>query len=77
MTPSYENNAAIYDNYRAPARFIQFEDHVYAFKGVTTKADIAIHHYRCNYECHNLRIHLQGGVPFYVDGIYKIEEQLV
>ncbi|ATP40718.1 hypothetical protein CSE16_12045 [Solibacillus sp. R5-41] len=74
MTPTYESNTAIYDNYRAPARFIEFEGHVYKFKGTELKADVAIHNYRCNYEQHNLRIHLQGGVPFYVEGIYKIED---
>lgn len=77
MTPSYENNAAIYDNYRAPARFIEFEGRVYKFKGMELKADVSIHNYRCNYETHNIRIHLQNGIPFYVEGIYKIEEDAI
>ncbi|WP_341320339.1 hypothetical protein NSQ62_11800 [Solibacillus sp. FSL H8-0523] len=74
MTPTYKNNTAIYDNYRAPARFIEFQGHVYKFKGIERKADVDIHNYRCNYEQHNLRIHLQSGVPFYVDGFYSIDE---
>lgn len=74
MTPTYENNTAIYDNYRAPARFIEFEGRVYKFRGTERNADVSIHNYRCNYEQHNLRIHLQGDAPFYVEGIYKIED---
>lgn len=72
MTPIYSNNIDIYEKYRAPARFISFEGHVYKFKGVERKADVNVHCYRCKAEQHDLRIHLQDGKPFYVEGIYKI-----
>ncbi|MEG0471296.1 MAG: hypothetical protein RR588_03080 [Solibacillus sp.] len=77
MTPTYESKTAIYDNYRAPVRLIEFEGNVYEFKGIEQKGDVDTHNYRCEYERHNLRIHLQDDVPFYVEGIYKFEKQVV
>ena len=72
MTPAYSDNTDIYDLYRAPARFIEFEGKVYKFKGTERKSDVEVHVYRCDYEMHNLKIHLQSGKPFYVEGVYKI-----
>lgn len=72
MTPAYSDNTDIYDLYRAPARFIEFEDDVYKFEGTERKADVDIHIYRCETEQHYLRIYLQDGKPFLVEGVYKI-----
>lgn len=74
MTPAYSDNTDIYELYRAPARFIEFEGNVYKFKGVERKADVNVHVYRCETEQHYLRIHLQEGKPFYVEGVYKVED---
>lgn len=72
MIPTYSCNSDIYDHYRAPSKFIRFEGYMYRFKGVEQKGDVAIHHYRCDFERHNVKIHLQNGIPFFVEGIYKI-----
>lgn len=72
MVPTYCSNIEIYDNYRAPSHLIEFEGHVYKYKGTERKVDTSIHHYRCDLELHNLKIHIHNGVPFYVESIYKI-----
>lgn len=72
MVPTYSNNVEIYDNYRAPSKLMRFEGHVYRFISAERRADVSVHHYRCEIEQHNLRIHLQDGVPFYVEGTYQI-----
>ena len=72
MVPTYNSNTDVYESYRAPAKFMRFEGHVYKFIGAERKGGVAIHHYRCEPERHNLKIHLQNGVPFFVEGIYKI-----
>lgn len=72
MIPTYSSNSDMYENYHAPSKLMRFEGHVYQYKGTERKSDTSIHHYRCDLEKHNLKIHLHNGVPFYVEGIYKI-----
>lgn len=72
MTPAYSDNTDIYELYRAPARFIEFDGHVYKFEDTECKSDVNIHIYRCETEQHDLKIHLQDGKPFYVEGVYKV-----
>lgn len=72
MTPAYSDNTDIYELYRAPARFIEFDGRVYKFEGTECKSDVNIHVYRCETEQHYLKIHLQDGNPFYVEGVYKV-----
>lgn len=69
---NYQDLEAIYEHYSAPGKVIKFEDNEYEFIQAKRLNDKSLHLYRCEKEQHNLKIHLHGGVVFYVEGSYSI-----
>lgn len=68
----YQNLEAIYEHYKIPNIKILFESNEYEFIQAKRLKDKSLHLYRCEKEQHNLKIHLHGGVVFYVEGSYSI-----
>lgn len=75
MIPRYPTTEQIYDMYKRPNTRITFEGRTYKFAGIEKKGDVNRHIYRNEKERHTLTIHMQGGVPFYVDAWYIIRRE--
>lgn len=74
MIPTYSTIEKVYERYKSPYTRISFEGRIYHFTGIENTGDIKRHVYRNDEERHTLKIHLQGGVPFYVDARYIIQQ---
>ncbi|MEO4053397.1 hypothetical protein [Solibacillus sp. CAU 1738] len=69
----YRDLEAIYEHYSAPSKEITFEGNTYTFEGSKRVMDKVVHLYRCEQEQHNLKIHLQGNLPYLVEWSYSVE----
>ena len=65
--------AARFDANKTPCE-IQFESHVYQFKGIQREGAHSVIKYRCEEERHNIKIYYVDGIVFKVDAEYAIEE---
>ncbi|MEK4628088.1 hypothetical protein MKZ17_07765 [Solibacillus sp. FSL R7-0682] len=73
----YQSREEMYDNYSTVAKEIEFEGHVYRFKGTMRNHDHSIHLYHCVSEQHYIRVHLQFNVPFLIEAFYSVNEVTV
>ena len=74
LTTNFPTMTAVYENYTGPHRTIKFESRTYTFVRIIRLNDVSKHVYRNEEEQHTLVIHMQGGVPFYVDAFYSVQE---
>lgn len=72
MIPRYPTMEQVYERYKSPNTCISFEGRIYQFAGIEKTSDVNRHIYRNEEERHTLTIHMQGGVPFYMDAWYII-----
>lgn len=74
MIPRYPTMEQVYERYKSPYKQISFERRIYNFVSILKQGDVSQHIYRNEEERHTLTIHMQGGVPFYVDARYIIQQ---
>lgn len=74
MISTYPTMEQVYERYKSPYKQISFEGRIYKFAGIEKKGDVNRHIYHNEEERHTLTIHMQGGVPFYVDAWYIIQK---
>ena len=68
---TYTSLKDLYENY-IPAATIFFNGDTYERKETLTKNDTLIHVYRCEKELHSLKIQIQNGSPFLINGKYEV-----
>ncbi|QDQ03172.1 hypothetical protein FOH38_23535 [Lysinibacillus fusiformis] len=70
----FPNHESLYTNYRALQKHIFYNGDTYVFRKIIRKRDTFIHIYRCEKERHTLKIHMGMYAPFYIEGVYSVEE---
>lgn len=74
MIPRYPTMEKVYERYERPYKQISFEYRIYNFVCIQKQGGVSQHIYRNEKERHTLTIHMQGGVPIYVDARYIIQQ---
>lgn len=68
---------AMYQNYSISYKHIFLNKDLYDFREIVRKGNKSIHIYRCAKEMHTLKIHMyMYGFPFYIEGVYSVEEAI-
>ena len=74
LIPSFPTMTDVYEEYTGPHQTIIFEGRTYKFVRTIRLNDVTKHVYRNEEEQHTVCIHMNNGVPFYVDAFYSIQE---